>query len=71
MGAHMAHGVVMDVTAFKVCHSVEIDATALQAAIEMCSSTRGDGGRLEEGIEDRARMKAREDGEHTTPASLS
>ena len=39
----MAHGVVMDVTAFKVCHSVvlDIDATALQAAIEMCSSTRG------------------------------
>ena len=42
MGAHMAHGVVMDVTAFKVCHSVvlDIDATALQAAIEMCSSTK-------------------------------
>ena len=41
MGAHMAHEVVMDVTAFKVCHSVvlDIDATAMQAAIEMSSST--------------------------------
>ena len=29
--AHKISGVVMDITAFKVSHSVDIDATALQA----------------------------------------
>ena len=29
--AHIISGVVMDITAFKASHSVDIDATALQA----------------------------------------
>jgi len=32
MQAHIKSGVVMDVAAFKVCHSVDTDAAALQAA---------------------------------------
>jgi hypothetical protein len=32
MQAHIMSGVVMDVAAFKVCHSVDTDATALRAA---------------------------------------
>ena len=39
MQAHPLSGVVMDVAAFKVCHSVDIDAAALQAARARSSST--------------------------------
>ena len=40
MQAHIISGVVMDVAAFKVCHSVgmDIDATALRAARARSSS---------------------------------
>ena len=44
--AHIISGVVMDVAAFKVCHSVvsDIDATTLRAARARSSSIhRGDG----------------------------
>ena len=41
MQAHITSGVVMDIAAFKVCHSVEFDkdATALRAARARSSST--------------------------------
>ena len=45
MQAHIISGVVMDVAAFKVGHSVvrDIDATALQATSSKQSVQRGDG----------------------------
>jgi len=49
---HHWHGVVMDIAAFKVCHSVviDIDATALRAARARSSSIhRGNGGTVWEG----------------------
>jgi hypothetical protein len=42
--AHIINGVVMDVAAFKVSHSVDIDATALRAVRARSSSIhRGNG----------------------------
>ena len=38
MQAHKISGVVMDIAAFKVSHSVDIDATALRAARARSSS---------------------------------
>ena len=38
MQAHHSSGVVMDIAAFKVSHSVDKDATALQAARARSSS---------------------------------
>jgi len=38
MQAHIISGVVMDVAAFKVSHSVDIDAAALRAARARSSS---------------------------------
>jgi hypothetical protein len=39
MQAHINSGVVMDVAAFKVSHSVDIDAAALRAARARSSSS--------------------------------
>ena len=47
MQAHITSSVVVDIAAFKVCHSVgiDIDATALRAARARASYIhRGDGG---------------------------
>ena len=41
--AHSSSGVVMDIAAFKVSHTVNIDATGLQAARARSSSNRGHG----------------------------
>ena len=41
MQAHIYRGVVMDVAAFKVSHSVDSDATALRAARAARSSSIG------------------------------
>ena len=45
MQAHITSGVVMDIAAFKVSHSVDIDAAALRAHARARSSSihRGDG----------------------------
>jgi len=50
MQAHLISGVVMDVAAFKVCHSFDTDATALRAARVRSKSIRGDGGNVWEGL---------------------
>ena len=44
MQAHRISSVVVDIAAFKVCHSVDIDATTLRAARARSSSIhRGNG----------------------------
>jgi hypothetical protein len=44
MQAHRISSVVVDIAAFKVCHSADIDATALRAARARSSSIhRSDG----------------------------
>ena len=63
MQAHSISGVVVDIAAFKVTHSVgmDIDATALRAARARSSSIhRGNGGNV----------WARAEGEHTYCAVL-
>jgi len=52
MQAHITSSVVVDIAAFKVCHSVgsDIDATALRAARARSGYIhRGDGGNVWEG----------------------
>ena len=61
MQAHKISGVVMDIAAFKVSHSVDIDATALRAARARSSSI---------GAMDESSRKAQK-ASHTKPARLA
>jgi hypothetical protein len=63
--AHMISGVVVDIAAFKVSHSVgiDIDATALRAARARSSYIhRGNGGTVWEGSKSKLKKQAQGDG---------
>ena len=65
MQAHISSGVVMDIAAFKVSHSVgtDSDATALRAARARSSYIhRGNGGTVWEGSKSKLKKQAQGDG---------